>query len=241
MDENNFKTILNNNETKIIFLKSILLGINYGNSKDSLKYQNSVENEIKEISKKINKKKVSFQKIPEVEPLDTAEKMHTGEPISSALAEDYKELQIIKENISDKKSGVFRKIQTRENPHPASPLPGFVEIPECCRGRRDVNIQALQESAVLTEKTIPESTDSKNIIFLNIEKYKNIISNLENKKNNIEQFIKNLVDSNHKYNYHKINFLKNNLNFINYEINKNKIIMIREINNQKLLNNLDTL
>lgn len=50
----NVETIINNDEYKIIFLKAILLGINYGQSENSEFYLNNIQNEIDKINNKLN-------------------------------------------------------------------------------------------------------------------------------------------------------------------------------------------
>ena len=58
-----------------------------------------------------------------------------------------------------------------------------------------------------------------------LEKYKNIILNLENQRVYTINLINNLSNSHYGYNYSRINLLKNNLNLINREIDKNRISM----------------
>ena len=67
-----------------------------------------------------------------------------------------------------------------------------------------------------------------NIYVNHNKKYEDIINNLENKKKNIINTIKIL--NNNNYNYTKINYLKNNIIFIDKEINKNKIILNKDKN-----------
>jgi len=50
----NVETILNNDEYKLMFLKAILLGINYGKNEKSDFYQLNIENEINKINDKFN-------------------------------------------------------------------------------------------------------------------------------------------------------------------------------------------
>jgi hypothetical protein len=50
----NVETLINNDEHKIIFLKAILLGINYGKSDNSDFYINNIKNEINKIYNKLN-------------------------------------------------------------------------------------------------------------------------------------------------------------------------------------------
>ncbi len=50
----NVETIINNDEYKIIFLKAILLGINYGQTENSEFYLNNIQNEIDKINNKLN-------------------------------------------------------------------------------------------------------------------------------------------------------------------------------------------
>ena len=116
----NVENILNNDDYKLIFLKAILLGINYGKSNNITYYIDNIEKEINKINdKKTNK-------------------------------------TYIKNNI--------------------------------------------------------------------IEKNENTILKLENQKNYIISLIQKL-SLNYGYNYSKINLLKNNLQLINNEIEKNKILL----------------
>jgi hypothetical protein len=48
----NLENILNNNQNKLFFLKAILLGINYGKSKNYEEYITIIEKEIKKINEK---------------------------------------------------------------------------------------------------------------------------------------------------------------------------------------------
>lgn len=48
----NLENILNNNQNKLFFLKAILLGINYGKSKNYQEYIAIIEKEIKKINEK---------------------------------------------------------------------------------------------------------------------------------------------------------------------------------------------
>ena len=50
----NVETLINNDEYKIIFLKAILLGINYGKSNNSDYYMNNIKGEIDKIYNKLN-------------------------------------------------------------------------------------------------------------------------------------------------------------------------------------------
>ena len=50
----NVETIINNDEYKIIFLKAILLGINYGKNENSDFYLDNIQNEINKINNKLN-------------------------------------------------------------------------------------------------------------------------------------------------------------------------------------------
>lgn len=125
----NIENILNNDDYKLIFLKAILLGINYGKSNNINYYINNIEEEIN----KINDKKI---------------------------------------NNNDKKSNNNIKI--------------------------------------------------KNNL---IEKNENTLIQLENQKNYIISLIQKLSLNNYGYNYSRINLLKNNLNLINIEIEKNKLIL----------------
>jgi hypothetical protein len=50
----NVETLINNDEYKIIFLKAILLGINYGKSDDNDFYTNNIKSEINKIYDKLN-------------------------------------------------------------------------------------------------------------------------------------------------------------------------------------------
>jgi len=120
------ENILNNKECKLIFLKAIVLGINYGKSENANYYLESIEKEI-------------------------------------------------------------------------------------------LKINVINEEPIITEK--------KNDI---IQKYDNIILNLNNQKKYTLNLIQTLSSNNYGSNYSRINLLKNNLNLINYEIDKNKLLIIKE-------------
>jgi hypothetical protein len=121
--------IINNNDYKIIFLKAILLGINYGESNNVNYYKEALQKELL----KINKKNLEI------------------------------------------------------------------------------------ESEINSEKII------ENNIF--IQKYKNILINLENQRLYVVNLIQTLSSAHYGYNYSKINLLKNNLALIMKEIEKNKLII----------------
>jgi hypothetical protein len=70
-----------------------------------------------------------------------------------------------------------------------------------------------------------KSNDKKDIVLIKIlEKYKKNIIELENKRNYLITYIKNLKPS---HNYVKINLLNNNLDLINKEIEKYNLIIKR--------------
>jgi hypothetical protein len=50
----NIETLVNNDEYKIIFLKAILLGINYGKSNNAEFYMNNIKGEVDKIYNKLN-------------------------------------------------------------------------------------------------------------------------------------------------------------------------------------------
>ena len=69
-----------------------------------------------------------------------------------------------------------------------------------------------------------------------ITKYETNIKNLESQRNSIIYLIESLTKTNYTFNYSKINLLKHSLTSVSHEINKNQISIMREKNNQKLLN-----
>ena len=135
------ENILNNNDYKLIFLKAILLGINYGTSNNVNYYIQSIENEINNIN-------------------------------------------ILKSKNNDKVSNT------------------------------DIKLNKDKDKEL-------KNSNMNNII----EKHEKILSQLENTKNitlfNIQKFSNNHYASN----YSRITFLQNNLNIINQEIAKNKLII----------------
>jgi hypothetical protein len=144
----NVENILNNKECKLIFLKAIILGINYGKSDKANYYLENIEKEISRIKEK------------------------------NEMYED----EIIKKHVN------INEYQPKQN----------------------------------------ISSTNDNQIF---KKSENIILQLENQKKYTINLIQTLSSKNYAYNYSKINLLKNNLLLINYEIDKNKII-IKKINDQ---------
>lgn len=143
----NVENILNNKECKLIFLKAIILGINYGKSDKVNYYLENIEKEILKIKEK--------------------NEMHEDE--------------IIKKHVN------INEYQPKQHP----------------------------------------STNDNQIL----KKSENIILQLENQKKYTINLIQTLSSKNYAYNYSKINLLKNNLLLINYEIDKNKII-VKKINDQ---------
>jgi len=132
--------ILNNKDYRMIFLKAIILGINYGKSSNVNYYLENIEREINKSNKEIN--------------------------------QNEKNINPIEKNIK------------------------FVE---------------------------------KNNESLISEKYDNIIQNLENQKKYILNYIQ-LLSKNYRFNFSKINLLRNNLFILNQEINKNIIKKKNELN-----------
>jgi len=53
----NFETVIGNDEQKIVFLKAIILGINYGRSDNADVYKQNITNEIRKLNEKINSSK----------------------------------------------------------------------------------------------------------------------------------------------------------------------------------------
>lgn len=132
--------ILNNKDYRLIFLKAIILGINYGKSSNVNYYLENIEKEINKSNKEIN--------------------------------------------------------QTEKNKNPIEKNIKFVEKPN-------------------------ESKIS--------EKYDNIIVSLENQKKYILNYIQ-VLSKNYRFNFSKINLLRNNLFILNQEINKNIIKKKNELN-----------
>lgn len=56
----NLESVIENDEQKIIFLKAIILGINYGKTDNADVYRHNILNEIKKLSEKINVNKKSL-------------------------------------------------------------------------------------------------------------------------------------------------------------------------------------
>ena len=56
----NVEKVVSNDEQKLIFLKAIILGINYGKSNNSEQYRKNIEDEIYKLAKKINSEKIDL-------------------------------------------------------------------------------------------------------------------------------------------------------------------------------------
>ena len=139
------ENILNNDEYKLIFLKAILLGINYGQSNNIEYYKENIQHEILKIH--------------------------------------------------DKKNIIVEKNNLAKN----------------------------------------STTD----------KFENIITRLDQQKNYTLNLINNLSTNNYGYNYSRINLLRTNLNLINREIAKNKLLLKKnkdlvekEAKDKELLNSI---
>lgn len=130
----NMENILNNNDYKLIFLKAILLGINYGSSNNVNYYVQSIESEINNIN-------------------------------------------ILKSKNNDKESKNNDKELKKSN-----------------------NDNVIEKH----EKILLQLENTKNITLFNIQKFSN---------------------NHYASNYSRITFLQNNLNIINQEISKNKLII----------------
>jgi len=132
--------ILNNKDYRMIFLKAIILGINYGKSSNVNYYLENIEREINKSNKETN------QNEKNINPIE-------------------KNIKFVKKN---------------------------------------------NESLIS-------------------EKYDNIIQNLENQKKYIVNYI-HVLSKNYRFNFSKINLLRNNLFILNQEINKNIIKKKNELN-----------
>jgi len=58
----NVEKVVSNDEQKLIFLKAIILGINYGRSSNAEQYRKNIEDEIYKLAKKINFDNLELQK-----------------------------------------------------------------------------------------------------------------------------------------------------------------------------------
>jgi len=151
--------INNNNNYKLFFLQSVLLGIIYGKSNKNNYYKDNIEKEIKKIINEINISRDSSNK-------------------------------------------------------------------------NDNNIQANQinnESEKLNENSNNENSNN--------EKINNQIEKLENQKKYILSLIQKLSSNNYGYNYSRINILKNNIIYINKEIEKNKLLLKNQMNQNQMNQN----
>jgi len=88
----------------------------------------------------------------------------------------------------------------------------------------------------INKSNIENNPIEKNIKFLEknnenliLEKYNNIIINLENQKKYILNYIQ-VLSKNYRLNHSKINLLRNNLFILNQEINKNILKKRNELN-----------
>ena len=226
----NVEKIITNDEFKIVFLKAIILGINYGEKEEAEKYKNSIENEIIITTEKLNNSKENNTEISnENKKIDTD--MHRGFD------------QDLNKNVIQNQ--VFHKIQTEEVlndfQHLSEPLPAEILINTSNNQAKNIennispNInQQSYKDQVYSNNNIPSNPAINHSIYL-INKHENDIQNLENQKNSIFYLIESLSKTNYTFNYSKINLLRNSLSSINQEINRHHISILREKNNQKIL------
>jgi hypothetical protein len=227
----NVEKIITNDEFKIVFLKAIILGINYGEKEEAEKYKNSIENEIIITTEKLNNSKENNTEISnENKKIDTD--MHQG----------------LEQNVIQNE--VFHKIQTEEVSkdfqYLSKPLPAEILINTSNNQAKNIenhispNISHQQPyrdqvyNNNINNNQIPSNPAINHSIYL-INKHETDIQNLENQKNSIFYLIESLSKTNYTFNYSKINLLKNSLSSINQEINRHHISILREKNNQKIL------
>jgi hypothetical protein len=98
------------------------------------------------------------------------------------------------------------------------------------------NIEREINKSNIENNPIENNPIEKNIKFLEknnenliLEKYNNIIINLENQKKYILNYIQ-VLSKNYRLNHSKINLLRNNLFILNQEINKNILKKRNELN-----------
>jgi len=227
----NVEKIITNDEFKIVFLKAIILGINYGEKEEAEKYKNSIENEIIITTEKLNNSKENNTEISnENKKIDTD--MHRGFD------------QDLNKNVIQNQ--VFHKIQTEEVlndfQHLSEPLPAEILINTSNNQAKNIennispniNQQSYKDQVYSNNNNIPSNPAINHSIYL-INKHENDIQNLENQKNSIFYLIESLSKTNYTFNYSKINLLRNSLSSINQEINRHHISILREKNNQKIL------
>ena len=250
----NVEKIITNDEFKIVFLKAIILGINYGEKDEVEKYKNTIENEIIITTEKLNNNSKENNK-------DLEQTIHQSysESLEESTNNQTKILNNSYPNLHEidrtyLNDGVFRKLQT-----PASPLTGqalqgsaesirrtneeiipsgsLAQAPDSARNHaqapdfwRNKNNNNNNNNI----NTIPSNPAINHSIYL-INKHENDIQNLENQKNSIFYLIESLSKTNYTFNYSKINLLRNSLSSINQEINRHHISILREKNNQKIL------
>lgn len=90
------------------------------------------------------------------------------------------------------------------------------------------NIQNEIYNILKNNRNISNISNNISNIPNNISKYENNIINLEFQKKNIQNSILKLSSNNYGYNYSRINILKNNLIYLNQEIEKNKLFLQKE-------------
>ena len=105
----NLENILNNDDNKLIFLKAVMLGINYGKSENSAYYIENIEREIKKISNKremeeLNKNNKVFDKYEKNLLFLDSQKNHTLNMIhklsSNNYGYNYSKINLLKTNLN---------------------------------------------------------------------------------------------------------------------------------------------
>ena len=205
----NVEKIITNDEFKIVFLKAIILGINYGEKDEVEKYKNTIENEIIITTEKLNNSKENNK--------DLEQTIHQSYSMSS-------------EELTNNQTKILNN--SYSNLHEIDRT--YSNVEPIRRTNEEIISSGNKNNINNINNPIPSNPAITHSIYL-INKHETDIQNLENQKNSIFYLIESLSKTNYTFNYSKINLLRNSLSSINQEINRHHISILREKNNQKIL------
>jgi hypothetical protein len=236
----NLETVIENDEQKSIFLKAIILGINYGKTDNADVYRHNILTEIKKLNEKINVNKKSLNN-----SLEKNKQLSSAGPRRACSNVDQIDLlkvvgatkeRMIPVNFSGSASGSRWTNQKKTEEQKVQRNPGglvsnaepldLLQADGACERLQLESTEVFRSTAPITLSKSTGSASDQSLMDIG-EKYNNNISNLENQKNYTITLINNLTASNYQYNYSKINLLKSNLINIDKEIEKNKINILK--------------
>ena len=202
----NLESVIENDEQKIIFLKAIILGINYGRTDNADVYRHNILTEIKKLNEKINANKKSLNNSLEKNKQSSSFNFGRDYLHDTRLTNQRKTEE---QRVPLESTGIIRSFVASDLTRPTSEqsLPGLAE-------KYDNNISNLENQKKYTINLINNLTASN--YQYNYSKINLLKSNLMNIDKEIEKNKINILKHKEKNNI-KPNIIKNSQTQENFE------------------------